>query len=137
MSEQVHTGRCFCGGLQYRVTGAPRDLCYCHCRSCRHAAGAPLVAWGSFVHGNFTLLRGELVQHRASPQLSRGFCAVCGTTLTYRHDSRPTEVDITLVSLDDAAGLAPACHIWVQDKLPWFNISDGLPQFATVATGMN
>jgi hypothetical protein len=41
-------------------------------------------------------------------------------------------MDFTLVSLDDPSALAPQIHIWVQDKLPWIKLSDGLPQYPTV-----
>jgi len=41
-------------------------------------------------------------------------------------------LDFTLLSLDDPSVLAPQMHIWVQDKLPWIKLSDGLPQFQTV-----
>lgn len=45
------------------------------------------------------------------------------------------EIDLTLASLDDARGCAPAAHIWVEDKLPWVFIGDGLLQFARAAEG--
>jgi hypothetical protein len=62
----------------------------------------------------------------------RGFCAACGATLTYQHQARAEEIDVTLASLDAPAALAPRDHLWVQDKLPWVRINDGLPQHATV-----
>ena len=70
--------------------------------------------------------------HRSSPQVERGFCSVCGTSLTYRHELRVGDVDFTLVSLDAAEGIEPQMHIWVQGKLPWVHINDGRPQFKTV-----
>jgi len=36
------------------------------------------------------------------------------------------------VALDDPSALVPQMHIWVQDRLPWITLSDGLPQFQTV-----
>jgi hypothetical protein len=69
---------------------------------------------------------------RTSPEVERGFCDTCGTSLTYRHVKRRGEVDFTLVSLDDPTLLQPQAHIWVQDKLPWVEIADGLPQYQTV-----
>ena len=70
--------------------------------------------------------------HRSSQDVERGFCSVCGTTLTYRIARRAGEVDFTLASLDQPELVEPAMHIWVQDKLPWVQINDGRPQYRTV-----
>jgi hypothetical protein len=54
--------------------------------------------------------------------------------LTYEHVARAGQVDITLTSLDDAPQIEPRAHIWVEDKVPWLCIDDGLPQYQTTAT---
>jgi hypothetical protein len=129
MAETSYEGGCLCGAVRYRVSGAARDLCYCHCRSCRLSTGTHCVAWATFERDRFELLRGVLASRRSSPPVVRSFCAACGAAITYAHDATPRELDVTLASLDDARGLAPACHIWVSHKLPWVALGDGLPQF--------
>ena len=128
MGENTYSGGCLCGAVRYEVSGSPRNLCFCHCESCRRAAGAPAVPWGTFPRGGFRLTRGELTEYRSSAAVTRSFCARCGSSLTYRHDARPGETDVTLATLDEPARLAPQMHVWVGDKLPWESISDGLPQ---------
>ena len=130
MSEAGYRGGCLCGSVRYEVSGAVSNLCYCHCASCRRAAGAPMVPWGTFARGGFRVIRGTLSEYRSSPRVLRGFCANCGTSLTYRSEARPAEIDVTLATLDAAAQFAPQMHVWVGEKLPWLTISDGLPQFA-------
>lgn len=129
MSEAPYTGGCLCGAVRYRLTGAGTHLCYCHCASCRRAAGAHAVPWGTFARSAFTVTRGSIAEYRSSPPVTRGFCPKCGTALTYRHEGRGAEIDVTLASLDDPGALAPQMHVWVIDKLPWVSIDDGLPQF--------
>ena len=68
--------------------------------------------------------------HRSSPPVERGFCAACGTALTYRHAERPGDIDVTLTRLDEPGRFEPECHIWVEDRLPWMRIGDGRPQYA-------
>jgi hypothetical protein len=130
METSHYAGRCLCGAVRYEVSGKARNLCYCHCESCRRAAGSPAVAWGTFDHSTFRVTHGALAEFRSSPPVTRGFCAACGSCLTYRHNARPAEIDVTLATLDEAAQLAPQMHVWVADKLPWVKIGDGLPQFA-------
>jgi hypothetical protein len=130
MQAMSYTGGCFCGQVRYEVAGEATTLCVCHCASCRRASGAPMVSWGTFAADDFSIVRGRLTQYRSSPKVTRAFCAECGTSLTYRHDDRGGEIDLTLSSLDDPAALVPEMHIWVEDKLPWIVIADGRAQFA-------
>jgi len=89
-----------------------------------------VVAWGTFPVAGFRLTRGALREHRSSEQVTRGFCASCGTTLTYVHHARPDEIDVALATLDDPAVLAPEAHIWLSEKLPWLVPGDALPRYA-------
>ncbi len=34
-NEREYVGRCFCGAVEVKVTGAPAAMGYCHCSSCR------------------------------------------------------------------------------------------------------
>ena len=129
MSEPTYLGRCLCGSVQYRASGPWRNLCNCHCESCRRAAGAPFVAWGTIDRHKLEIIDGQLSIVQSSKDVQRGYCGRCGTTLTYHHAARHNEIDVTLVSLDDPSVLAPQAHIWVRDKLPWVQINDGLPQY--------
>lgn len=132
--EIIRCGGCLCGSVRYRVSGSASDLCFCHCASCRRATGGVAVAWGTFAHDAFVVTRGELTEVATSPGVTRAHCSACGSSITFRHELRPDEVDVTLATLDDAADLVPDAHIWVQDKLPWVRICDGLPQYETVRT---
>jgi len=135
VSEAVYTGGCLCGAVRYRATGTATNLCYCHCDSCRRAAGSPSVPWGTFERTRFAITHGRLAEFRSSAPVVRGFCAACGSSLTYRNDKRPTEIDVTLGTLDDPRVLTPQMHVWVADKLPWVHIGDDLPQWPRGAGG--
>jgi hypothetical protein len=36
---------------------------------------------------------------------------------------------VTVCSFDQPAILTPADHIWVEDRLPWIRLADGLPAY--------
>jgi hypothetical protein len=129
MPEPVYAGGCLCGAVRYEARGTARYPCYCHCSSCRRASGAPLVAWATFARDQLVITRGTLAQSRSSAAVLRGFCAACGSSVTYLNETHGAEIDVTLASMDEPARLAPAMHLWVQDKLPWLLIDDGLPQY--------
>ena len=132
MNEPRYSGGCLCGALRYEIEGEAATPCFCHCASCRRASGAPMVAWGTFAREALRITRGRLQEYRSSTQVWRGCCAHCGTPLTYRHEARATEIDVTLATLDDPAAIAPRMHVWVNERLPWVAIADDLPQFGQV-----
>jgi hypothetical protein len=134
MTQATYVGGCLCGAVRYEITGAVRNPCFCHCASCRRATGAPMVPWGTFARDAVRFTHGRLTEYRSSARVWRGFCARCGTSLTYRREARAAEIDVTLATLDDPARIAPQMHVWVKDQLPWAAISDSLPRHEAGAT---
>ncbi|MFO1106889.1 MAG: GFA family protein [Amaricoccus sp.] len=110
-------GGCLCGAVRYRIDAAPSVCCVCHCASCRRSAGADSVGWLTAAAGDFALVRGELSIHESSPGVGRGFCARCGSSLTYRNAA--DSVDVALASLDDPEALRPTEEVWLEERLSW------------------
>lgn len=125
----VLSGGCCCGAVRYEVAEQVFHATICHCPSCRRSAGAPSVAWFSVALTGFQLISGSLAQYRSSMHVARGFCAECGTQLTYQHDSHPSDIDVTLCSLDDPEAMRPDDHTFVRYRLSWMVPGDGLPEF--------
>ncbi|HSG96990.1 MAG TPA: GFA family protein [Woeseiaceae bacterium] len=123
------TGRCFCGAVQFAVAGPESFACFCHCESCQRAAGAPVVAWATYGRDTFEITRGDLCWRHSSPGVTRGHCAICGTSVTYEHEQRAGEIDISVNCLDDPTAPVIRAHIWTEDKPPWYEIGDDLPVF--------
>lgn len=122
-------GGCLCGQYRYEVGHEISDQTLCHCRSCRRAAGAPAVAWFTVSRDDLRVLSGRLQRYRSSPEVMRGFCAVCGTSVSYEHDARAHEVDLTIASLDVPAACPPRDQTWCEDRLPWLKLADDLPAY--------
>ena len=129
MSPTRIEGGCFCGSVRYAASEPPRGSAVCHCQSCRRSANAPAVPWTTFARADFAFTRGQPKTFKSSDDVRRTFCADCGGPLTYEHDKRPDEVDVTTCSLDAPQDFAPAYHIWLADELPWVRLADGLPAY--------
>jgi len=126
----VIEGGCFCGDIRYEAVGPETFACFCHCKSCQRAAGAPVVAWATYSRDSFKVTRGDMHWHRSSPGVKRGICRNCGSSITYEKADRPGEIDITLNSLDEPGLPVLRAHIWTEDKQPWLLIDDSLPIYA-------
>ena len=128
MTEKI-TGGCFCGAVRFEVDGPEKFACFCHCHSCQHAAGAPVVAWATYGRDTFNVTQGDVHYYQSSPGVSRGICSACGTSISYEHLDRAGEIDLTLNCLDDPSAPVLKAHFWTEDKQPWFETGDELPVY--------
>jgi hypothetical protein len=122
-------GQCFCGAIRYELSGSGWHATQCHCTICRKTSGAPSVAWVTVRREDFRILEGTPQRLRSSDHATRGFCAACGTPLTFCSDRLPDEIDVTIASLDEPERVPPEDHTWVSSKLSWLELSDRLPRF--------
>ena len=129
MGDYPREGGCICGRVRYRIDGEPLGSAICHCVSCRRASGAQSVAWLTFPLEEFSFVSGDPREYRSSPGVSRTFCDNCGTSLTYGQDEEPDSIDVTTASLDLPGECPPTRHIWLEDKVAWESVNDGLPRF--------
>ena len=70
-----------------------------------------------------------MAEFKSSPNVVRGFCGKCGTSLTYQADDFPDEIDITICSLDDPSTLPPKDHTQAAGKLRWTWLPEDLPVY--------
>jgi len=123
-------GGCVCGAVRYEASGVPTNTMICHCRTCRRAAAAPVVAWVTFPVERFRFVKGEPASFHSSEPVTRTFCRECGTGLTYSHRGSPATLDVTTCSLDEPNAFPPTHHSWSSHDLAWVRFGDGLPAFS-------
>ena len=122
----AHRGTCFCGAVEIAATGAPLEMGYCHCDSCRRYSGAPLTA--------FLLWRSEDVKVTSGADLlgrfnktgmsDRQYCIRCGGHVLTTHPG----TGLTDVRPPVLPGVAfePSVHLnYAEAVLP---MRDGLPK---------
>jgi hypothetical protein len=126
---ELFTGRCLCGAVAYECGAHVIPPCFCHCESCRRAAGAHAVAWATVRRESFRVIRGDLESFASSAPVIRQFCGRCGTPITYRNSAELETIDVTVATLDRPEAMAPVDHIWMVDAPAWDRPGDGLPQF--------
>jgi hypothetical protein len=126
---EVLEGGCLCGQVRYRVTEAPLDSGYCHCRMCQRSSGAPLQVSAEVPLTGFELTKGTLRAYRSSAWAVRHFCPNCGSQITFRMAENPAYVSVNLGSLDRPEALRPRMHIWCRDRISWFEVADNLPRY--------
>jgi hypothetical protein len=120
------TGGCQCGAVRYELLAASDHASICHCRMCQKASGGPFMAFARVNKQQLRWTRGEPSRFRSSNLVERGFCAACGTPLTYNFVERPN-ISVTVGSLDDPETVAPDLQYGVEGRLSWFAAMTSLP----------
>ena len=128
-------GGCLCRAIRYRITAAPRVTSFCHCRSCRLAAGAPAVAWVVVPRDALVFDQGEPVGFASSPGKRRTFCGRCGTPLTYQTEDSPDTIDIQTATLDDPGAFPPDREIWLEHKISWMATNERFAPYPRSSKG--
>lgn len=82
------------------------------CQKAMGNAFAPLVT-----APGIRWVRGEPKRFRSSNKVARGFCAECGTPLTYEPDGFP--VELAIATLDRPGDVAPVIQVGLESRLPW------------------
>ena len=121
-----HTGTCFCGAVAIEVAGAPEEMGYCHCNSCRIYSGAPLTAFTLWKQANVKVTKGaELLGRFAKTDMShRRFCTKCGGHVMVDHP-RLGVTDVRAAIVPTMA-FRPTVHLnYAEAVLP---IKGGLPK---------
>jgi len=130
VTTPFYTGGCQCGAVRFHVEGALGDASVCHCRMCQKAAGNFYLPLVSVRGAKLAWTRGEPKRFRSSNHGYRGFCADCGTPLTYE---APDGVALTIATFDDPAEIAPRIQWGIEAKLPYVDTIAALPGEDTMA----
>ena len=135
--DGVVQGSCLCGDVAFEFTGQPSRVMNCHCSRCRHSRGAA-HATNVFLNADqFRWLRGKdksrLYRPPDAERFAVSFCTRCGGKTPMVSETANFGM-IPAGSLDDAPGMEPMAHIFAGSKAPWFEITDGRPQFEEYPT---
>ena len=125
------TGGCMCGRIRYTAEVRDDKAYLCHCRMCQRATGGVSIAYRNMKRADVRWER-EPEHYHSSPIAKRGFCAECGTTLTFQFSDEESEnMDVTVGSFDDPSRFRPVHHFGVESMhSAWIN-TEGLPEYRT------
>jgi hypothetical protein len=127
--EILH-GRCSCGDVTFTVQNALDYAFYCHCSRCRVRTGSAFAAIGGTGIDKLRVTSGN--KHLLiEGECSDGYGARCSRCYTFLFAAvRDRQyVHVSLGVLAGTPSRLPDHHIYVGSKAPWYQITDGLPQY--------
>jgi len=130
----VYRGSCFCGSVQFTVSGEPAAMGYCHCESCRSWSAGPVNAFTLWKPDAVKVTRGaeHVGGFSKTPTSERKWCKQCGGHLFTAHPLWGV-TDVYAASIPDFP-YQPGLHVNYQETR--LRIKDGLPKMKDMPAEM-
>lgn len=121
-----HRSSCFCGAVEFTVSGAPVAMGYCHCASCRHWSAGPVNAFTLWQPTAVQVTRGaeHIGTYHKTPMSHRKWCKLCGGHLFAEHP--PLNLTDVFAAMIPTLEFEPAVHVNYQEAV--LRVKDGLPK---------
>jgi len=111
------SGGCQCGAVRFRVEGELGRASICWCRMCQKAFAGPFGALVTVNVADLTWTRGERSTFQSSDSIRRGFCAACGTPLTFEYSAE--KIDLAVFAFDDPSAVEPVVQLATESRPTW------------------
>src|SRR5437870_6793310 len=121
-----YKGACFCGAVQFTVSGEPAAMGYCHCESCRSWSAGPVNAFTLWKPESVRVTKGaeKIGEYHKTQNSLRKWCTTCGGHLFTEHPGMGL-TDVFAATIPDLP-FKPAVHVnYGETRL---RIRDGLPK---------
>ena len=128
MAEEM-TGGCQCGRVRYVARVADDEAYLCHCRMCQRATGGVSIAVKNLKKADVRWERAP-DRYASSPIAVRGFCATCGTPLSFEFPDS-ANMDLTVGSFDAPHRFRPVHHFGVESMHEQWLDTTGLTRYRT------
>ena len=132
----VHHGGCSCGQLRYRLRGVPMFTHACHCHLCQQSTGSAFILHSMIEGDLFDVTAGDLASFVGPSGSGRRHivkrCPSCGDLIVSYFGKSEKLVVVKTGTLNNPSALPPEAHIFVDSKLPWLTLDDGMPQFTGI-----
>ena len=119
------SGGCQCGAVRFRVEGQPQRASICWCRMCQKAFGGPFGALVTVDVDQLAWTRNERSTFQSSDRIRRGFCAACGTPLTFEWSE--DRIDLAVFAFDDPSAVAPVVQLEPRNRPDWMDCLADMP----------
>lgn len=133
-TENKYQASCFCGAVEFEVSGVPEAMGYCHCESCRHWSAGPVNAFSLWKPESVVVTSGEehIGTFAKTDNSHRKWCKKCGGHLMTDHPHMGL-VDVYVAMIPEL-NYEPALHVFYGESV--LSIKDGLPKMRDMPAEM-
>jgi len=133
---------CLCEQVKIKVSEVEPTLAHCHCSMCQKFHGAAFSTFVEVKNSNIEWLSGKelLSEYVADNQTKRSFCSNCGSSLLFesKYNRQVNTIELSLACFETVPEhILPTDHIYVESKVGWIELNDGLPQYQLHRLSLN
>jgi hypothetical protein len=127
-------GSCQCGQVTYSLSAAPKIVVACYCTECQKLSSSPFSVT-AIVASTDIEFSGDLKEWgRPADSGNRShakFCPNCGNRIYHFNpdDSSTVKLKLKPVNIADDSVFEPTAHIWVCEKLSWYQVPEDVAVF--------
>lgn len=131
--EYPMVASCQCGQVSYELKKEPKLVMACHCRECQKLSSGPFSVT-AVIDADAIAFRGELSDWSRPAESGNTnaakFCPGCGNRIYHYNPDNPSTIKLKLkpTGIDDAI-FEPNIHVWVSEKLSWFQLPMGVKTY--------
>ena len=133
-NKESYKGSCFCGAVEFTVSGEPAGMGYCHCDSCRHWSAGPVNAFTLWSPEAVKITQGadNIGTYNKTPQSFRKWCKTCGGHIFTEHPGMGL-TDVYAAVLPQLP-FQPGVHVHYEESV--LHVRDGLPKMKDLPAEM-
>ena len=133
-NRESYKGSCFCGAVEFTVSGEPAGMGYCHCESCRHWSAGPVNAFTLWSPEAVKITQGadNIGTYNKTPQSFRKWCKTCGGHIFTEHPGMGL-TDVYAAVLPQLP-FQPGVHVHYEESV--LHVRDGLPKMKDLPAEM-
>lgn len=129
----MHTGRCGCGSVTYRMKTEPMFVHCCHCSECQRQTGSAFVL-NAIIETDRVDVSGPVSEVTLPTPSGKGQiitrCSECGVAVLSSYLSRFGKLlYIRVGTLDQPDACPPDVHIFTSSKQDWMPVPTDVPVY--------
>ncbi|TGL86405.1 aldehyde-activating protein [Leptospira congkakensis] len=131
--NQIYSGGCACGNIQYKITEEPIFMNDCQCRDCQRMSGTGHGSYLTFRSRSAVKVEGEttnfdMVGDSGNIKTS-SFCPKCGSPVYMTFAAMPELFTIHAASLNDPNLYKPQAVTYTIKGLSWDHLNPAVSKF--------
>ncbi len=128
MSHNKSSGHCYCGAVQFEVTGEADWISHCHCESCRRHSASVVATFTGFHPAQVNFIADQPAKFTTDDEVTRSFCQRCGTPISYESPRWPGQIHLYLGIFNEPEKFRPKDHVYCAEQISWLKFGDDLPK---------
>jgi len=133
--EKTRVAACACGALRVTLRGEPARINACSCQQCQKRSGSAFSYTAFFPETAIIAIEGEMRIWRGVAESGRwqdySFCPVCGVTVFFRVESKPSIIAVAAGGFADQDFPGPPKFYWSSRKHRWLTLPEGIELLET------